>query len=73
MDYASKMRSSFSVAELVSREAHNISKYVKTVASVDENAVNPSPALIARESLRVAELLSYDSNFVKFVTEHCKF
>ena len=73
LDYASKLRSSFSVARLVAIEASKIQQYVSTIAFIDENAVDPSPAVTAREALRVAELLSYDSSFVKFITENSKY
>jgi len=70
LDYASKIQASYSVAGLVSREAARVLEYVELVMFIDETSDVPSSAVVAREALRVAELLSYDSNFVKLVTEN---
>ena len=69
LDYACKMRPSSNVAQFVAQEASQILYYVTEEGPLDLSLA-PSAAT-ALEALRVAELLSYDSNFVRLVTEHC--
>ena len=70
LDYACKMRPSVVVAQCVAQEASHVLYYITQEAPLDASMA--TGVATALEALRVAELLSYDSNFVKLITEHCK-
>lgn len=72
LDYASRMKTSYNVTQLIAREASKLLQFIPKVTVIEENPLNPNPEIIALEALKVAELFSYDSNFVKLVTENCK-
>jgi len=69
LDHASKIPTSFSIAQLVIKEASRIVEFVPVTKTVDDNSIE-APPVIAREAFRVVELLAYDSNFVSLVVEN---
>lgn len=71
LDFASRMKTSYNVVQLVAREATKLLQYLPTVMFIEENPNNPEA--VALEALKATELVSYDSNFVKLVTENCEF